>query len=146
MKNGSERRIMNLIKQGELNIVYSEEVLTEYILAPTNMILNANPKKVDKHSIKNCAYQISSTVSKFIFENGTKVDTKTNGQYFKNDSSDDKFINLAIDANVKYLVSVDPHLYDDINVKNKKGEDIIVVNPYQFEQLYKLQKRNWNSV
>lgn len=141
MKNGSERRILNLIRQKDIGIVYSEDVLTEYILAPANMILNADPSKINKHAIKNCAYQISSIVSKFVFENGTKINVKTNGKYLKEDSSDDKFINLAIDANVKYIISVDPHLYESINIKNKKGEDITVLNPFQFEQLYKLQKR-----
>lgn len=141
MKSGSERRILDLIRQGKLNIVYSEDVLTEYMLAPTNMVLNANVNKTNKYTIKNTSYQISKMISKFIFEKAIKVKVTTNGSYLKDDPSDDKFINLAIDSNVKYVISVDSHLYDDIDVKNKKGENIIVISPYQFEQIYNLSKK-----
>lgn len=140
LNRGSERKILDLVISNKFNIVYSKDVLTEYILAPSNMILNADLSKVNKKQLKQYAYLLSKTISDFIFDKAQKINVTSTGKYLK-DSSDDKFINLAIDSNVKYIISVDEHLFADIDIKNKKGENITVISPYNFVSLARLLKK-----
>lgn len=143
MGQSYEKQILELVRKDKIEMIFSEDVLTEYLLAPTNFLIKANKSnKMTDAQIKNSAYRLSKVMSYFICNCAIKVDVQTKGKYLT-DESDDKIINLAIDGNAKYIVSLDAHLFEEIDVKNKKGENIIVVSAYQFIGLYNLNNKRW---
>ncbi|MBU3112132.1 putative toxin-antitoxin system toxin component, PIN family [Clostridium lacusfryxellense] len=134
-----ERQVLDLVRKHKIEMIYSQDILTEYLLAPTNFVLKANTtKNVNDSKIKGIAYKLASTMSNFICNYAEKVDVKTNDTYLS-DKSDDKVVNLAIDGNAKYIISIDCHLFEKTNVQNKKGQSITAISPFQFIRLYKLK-------
>lgn len=134
-----EARILQLVNQDKIQMIYSKDILTEYMLAPTNFILKANA--MTNRQIKQCAFNLANTMSNFICNNATKVNVITKGKYLTSDPSDDKLINLAIDGNADYIISINTDVFEKINVKNKKGKEIVAISPYQFINTYNLKSR-----
>ncbi|QDY27174.1 putative toxin-antitoxin system toxin component, PIN family [Clostridium botulinum] len=132
-----EKQILNLVRMNKIEMIYSQDVLTEYLLAPTNFLLKANKNnKLSDRQIKHSAYKLSNSMSFFICNCAKHIVVKADGQYLE-DKSDDKLINLAIDGNAKYIVSINCDLFEEVNVKNKNGESIVSISPYQFMRLFK---------
>ena len=110
---GTPRVILQKIFEGKLELICSQKIIEEYI-------------RVIEHFGKKSGKEIGKLTANFIIENATIIKVTAKGKYSR-DPDDDKFINCAKTANVKYLVSGDKDL-----LVLKKIKDTEIVTPKEF--------------
>jgi len=111
--NGLPRKIFEKFAKGNFELFCSEEIFIEYI-------------RVIEDLGKKYGEIAGQTAKKFILRNSTLINVANNDK-FSRDPDDDKFINCAIAADAKYLVTGD----SDLQVLNKIGT-VEIITPKEF--------------
>ncbi len=115
---GTSYRILELIKNKEIILVLSDEIIKEF-----NKILNYEKIK-EKIEDKNLEVLITL---KEIISVSEMVIPKRKIEVIKEDSSDNKILECAVEGKVNYLITNDNHL-----LKIKSFEGIKIIKPEDF--------------
>jgi putative PIN family toxin of toxin-antitoxin system len=106
---GNERDILNLAIDGKIKLVFSKETFEELVRVMDY------PKFSFSDEQKAMFILILSTIGSFI-----EITEKL--QVIKGDSSDNRFLETAVDGKASYIVSGDKHL---LKLKNFRGIKIV---------------------
>jgi len=110
---GNPRKILEKLVEGKFELICSQKIIEEYV-----RVIEDFGKKYEK--------EFGRLSASFIIDIATIIKVTSKGHYSR-DPDDDKFINCANTADVKYLVSGDK----DILVL-KKVNNIEIINPKNF--------------
>ena len=116
--NGSSRRILDLWRKVDLNIVISMEIISEIV-----KVLKDFKIQMPDDKRKNL---IDLIVSKSII-----VTPNEKLNVIKDDPDDNKFLEAAISGKASYIITQDKHL-----LKIKQFKDIKIINPEEFLILF----------
>ncbi len=114
ISKGNEYDFLKKARLGKFKLILSHDILKEF-----KEVINRPKFGFSKEQTKNALKQIK-LVSEII-------KTKTNIDIIKEDPTDNKIVEAAIDGKVNYLVSGDNHL-----LKLKKYKDIKIINAGKF--------------
>ena len=119
--NGSSAKIIDKVENKEIILVLSEQILEEYY-----RVLEYDEIK---EKIKNKGLEMKQSVLR-ISTISEIVEVKSKIDLIKEDPSDNKFVECAVDGKVCYIVSKDNHL-----LKFKKYNGIKIITPDEFLKL-----------
>lgn len=108
--NGKPRQAIRLVESGDFSLLYCTGSMDELV-----RVLSAKFKLVSSE-----IYRVMLDIKRI----GKRITISSKEHPINGDSSDNLFINLAIDGNAKTIVSGDSHL---LNLKEYKGIEIITV-------------------
>jgi len=117
------KKIIDKIEKKEVVLILSKEILEEYY-----RVLQYDEIK---EKIKNKCLEIKQSVLK-ISTISEIIDVKSKITLIKDDPSDNKFIECAVDGKVDYIISKDNHL-----LKFKEYNRIKIITPEEFLELIK---------
>jgi putative PIN family toxin of toxin-antitoxin system len=115
---GASDKIIEKVEKKEIELVLSKEIMEEYV-----RVLNykdIQDKIKDKNLEMNRTVEKITVISKF-------VAPTQKFKVVKDDETDDKFIDCAVEGKVDYLVSNDKHL-----LKIKEFQGIKIITPEEF--------------
>lgn len=112
---GHPRAIIDLWKTGKISLCISEEILEEYLEVLARLGLGGEPE---------LRYLLRMLKRK---ENLVFRKVAAHFHQIKEDPSDDKFVDCAIAARARFIVSGDSHL-----LKLKQFKTVKIVSPEQF--------------
>jgi putative PIN family toxin of toxin-antitoxin system len=110
---GLPRTILEKLADNKFELICSQPIVEEYV-----RVVDYFAKKFDK--------DLSSLSASFVIENASIIKCTAKGKYSR-DPDDDKFINCARTAKVKYLVSGDKDL-----LVLKKINNLEIITPKEF--------------
>ncbi len=112
---GHPRAVIDLWKTGQISLCVSEEILEEYLEVLARLGLHREPE------LKN--------LLRMFKRNENLVFRKAAAHFHRvqEDPADDKFIDCAIGARARYIISGDSHL-----LKVKQFKTVKIVSPEQF--------------
>ena len=113
---GEAYKLISTIQRRKIEVVITKKILLEII-----EVLNKEAKF--QKFIKNRKIAIEDLL-RTITSLGKLVDSKTKLSIVKEHSSDNKFVECAIDGNAEFIVSYDKHL-----LKLKEYKSIKILNP-----------------
>lgn len=119
--HGSSEKIIDKVENKEITLVLSEPILEEYY-----KVLNYDEIK---EKIKNKGLEMKQSVLR-ISTISEIIDIKSKIDLIKDDPSDNKFIECAIDGKADYIISKDNHL---LRFKEYKG--IKIITPEEFLEI-----------
>ncbi|MEE9308274.1 MAG: putative toxin-antitoxin system toxin component, PIN family [Spirochaetia bacterium] len=112
---GHPRAVIDLWKTGQISLCVSEEILEEYLEVLARLGLRGEPE------LKNLLRMFKRK------ENLVFRKVAAHFHRVKEDPADDKFIDCAIGARARYIISGDSHL-----LKVKQFKTVKIVSPVQF--------------
>ncbi len=117
---GHPRAVIDLWKTGQISLCVSDEILEEYLEVLVRLGLRGEP-------------ELRNLLSMFKRKENL-VFRKAAARYrrVKDDPDDDKFIDCAISARARYIISGDSHL-----LKVKQFKTVKIVSSEQFVELMK---------
>lgn len=116
--HGSSEKIIAKVENKELILVLSEYILEEYY--------KVLEYEEIKEKIKNKGLEMKQSILK-IGTISEIVDVKSKIDLIKDDPSDNKFVECAIDGKADYIISKDHHL-----LKFKEYQGIKIITPEEF--------------
>jgi len=114
-KFGNPRKIVDLWREEKVDFIGSEETLGEYV-----EVINRFVEREDTEYWKE-----------FILENVTVVESSRKYSVIREDPDDDKFLDVAVEAEADYIISSDKHLK-----KLKEFGGIKILSPREFLDEY----------
>lgn len=115
---GSSARIFNLITQGEIELVLSEEIIDEYANV---MYYDEIQDKIKEHNLE------LMIVIEDLTALSTIVIPKRKIKVILQDPTDDKFLECTVEGNSDYIITKDKHL-----LRLKEFEGIKIITPDEF--------------
>ncbi|MCQ2314681.1 MAG: putative toxin-antitoxin system toxin component, PIN family [Bacteroidales bacterium] len=119
--------LMSLSSKGRYFSVWRDLLAGKYVLCLTNEILTEYEEILTQKIGKNVAGNIISAIMNL--PNVKKVDVYFHFLLIKSDPDDDKFVDCAIKANAKYIVSEDRH-YDVLREISFPKVDVIGIDEF----------------
>jgi len=119
---GSSARIFNLIEQGEIELVLSDEIIDEYANV---MYYDEIQDKIKKHNLE------LMIVIEDLVAFSTIVTPTRKINVVLEDPTDDKFIECAVEGESDYIITNDKHL-----LKIKEFEGIKIITPMAFLKIF----------
>jgi len=116
-EEGNEYAVLNLAREGKIKLILSQAILKEF-----NDVIKRDKFSFSREQMVDFNTQL--TLISYIVEPQTKLDV------VKDDPSDNKIVEAAVEGKVDYLVSGDKHL-----LKLKKFRKIRIVNAKRFIEL-----------
>lgn len=120
---GSPNKILNLWRQKKIQLIISPAIIKEIIAVFKRPKIRNNYQLSDKHINK---------IKQLLQKDATLIKPKSYLKIIKVDPADDKFINCALTARVKFIVSGDKHLLD-----LKKYKKVKIIKAAEFLKLIK---------
>ena len=119
--HGASERIIGKVENKEITLVLSEAILEEYYKV-------LNYEEIQER-IKDKKLEMKQSVLK-ISQISEIIEVKSRINLVKEDPSDNKIIECAIDGNANYIITKDNHL-----LKFKEYKGIKILNPEDFLKL-----------
>jgi uncharacterized protein len=119
LSGGIPYKIIELWKNGEIEVCYASKILREY-----NRVLSYPKFKLPLSVIADLLV--------FITESGKKIELKTKINVIKEDPFDNVFLSCAVDSNCQFVITGDKHLLNLQEFRNIK-----IVLPRQFFSILK---------
>ncbi|MBI4116984.1 putative toxin-antitoxin system toxin component, PIN family [Candidatus Pacearchaeota archaeon] len=116
---GEANKIVELIEKKKINVIISEKILNE--------IADVLKKEAKFHKFIDDKNENIKDVIRTILYLSDLIDSKTEINTVKEDPSDDKIIETAIDGKASYIVSYNNHL-----LKLKEFGKIKIIHPKEF--------------
>jgi len=117
-KNSPIYQIWQLWQKGEIIICYTPKTLTEL----TRVLLSEKINRLTDYSVDEIKQYL-----RIIARHGLKFNINKIPKIIKKDPSDDKFLALAVKAQVNYIVTGDKHL-----LAIKKYQNVLILTPKEF--------------
>ena len=119
---GSSFRILQLIQEKKIVLILSKEILEEYeYIIQSEEILQKEVYQEERKSATMKLIQLAKIVN-----------PQTSVQIIKDDPSDNKFIEAAIEGKAEYIITKDKHI---LNIK--KYQNIKIITPEEFLEKFK---------
>jgi putative PIN family toxin of toxin-antitoxin system len=112
--SGKPRRLLTEIARKRITLVTSEEILDEFMKA-------ARRKRISRYTAEGQAERFVEIISRI----AEIVEVKSKLKVVKEDATDDKVVNAALDAQADWIVTGDQHL---LKLKEFRGVQIIAVD------------------
>ncbi len=119
---GDSRKILKMLEDEKITVIASIEIVKEYlkVLQRPDIL-----EKIDETQVAR------QTSTQKLFQKLTIIDPKVKTKLSK-DPDDNKFIDVAIEGNVNYIISQDNDLLELVKV-----HDITILSPRSFISKYK---------
>jgi len=117
-KNSPIYQIWQLWQKGEIIICYTPKTLAEL----TRVLLSEKINRLTDYSVDEIKQYL-----RIIARHGLKFNINKIPKIIKKDPSDDKFLALAVKAQVNYIVTGDKHL-----LAIKKYQNVLILTPKEF--------------
>jgi len=121
--SGNSNKILEKVENKEIELILSKEIIEEF-----SKVLEC---KEIKDKIKDKNLEMKRTIEKII-SLSTFVEPTLKFNEIKDDSTDNKILECAVEFNSEYIISYDKHL---LNLKEFRN--IKIVSPEEFLELLK---------
>ncbi len=133
-KNQDAKELFRLKSNNKIRFVMNKEMQNELLVTFFNLLL-ATAKEKDITNIPKLGTLLSLSLWQVM-----EIDHNSKTTFCE-DPDDNKFIDCAIDGNVKYIITYDAHL-NSLSDFLEENYNITVLNPYQFLIEYKKFNNN----
>lgn len=132
-KDENSKALLRLKEQNKVSFVLNKEMQNELLITFIEILDNTLSKSEFKRKSRILTLLLSTSMWQV-----EEIDHKTHTSHCE-DIDDNKFIDCAIDGNVKYIISYDTHL-NSISDFLKEKYNIEVLSPLQFYMKYEFEK------